>query len=126
MSSSKSKKTMYEVPCESPFPSRPTGCCIDGRKCDEICVAIAAEEDCKKAGYVHEEEEVACQQKCCNKKTKETASVCNSGNDHCRAESKTAKEDIEVGEVQVGRSKGLDSWSIPVASSPIHEARLCT
>ena len=36
------------------------------------------------------------------------------------------KEDNEVGEVQVGRNKGLDSRSIPVASSPVHGARLRT
>jgi len=93
MESSKSKKPMNEVPCESPFPSQPTGCCMDGRKCDEICVAIAAEEYCRKVGHVHVEE-LECREKCCNKKTNETASVCNPGTDHCCAESMTASEDI--------------------------------
>jgi hypothetical protein len=34
------------------------------------------------------------------------------------------KEGNEVGEAQVGRSKGPDSRSIPIASSPFHKARL--
>lgn len=66
---------------------------MDGRKCDEVCVAIAAEEYCRKVGHVHVEE-LECREKCCNKKTNETASVCNPGTDHCCAESMTASEDI--------------------------------
>ena len=99
MEPSKSKKTMNEVPCESPFPNEPSGCCVDGRKCDEICVAIAAEEDCRKVGYVHEEE-LECREKCCNKKTEEAASVCNPGTDHCCTESMMASEDIGVGHIE--------------------------
>lgn len=36
-----------EIPCQSPLDATLTGCCADGRRCDEVCVAIVAAEECR-------------------------------------------------------------------------------
>lgn len=53
-----------EPACQSPFDSTPTGCCVDGRRCDEVCIAIVAAEECKQADHTYARD-LECQNGCC-------------------------------------------------------------
>lgn len=95
---------MVGASCESPHPvQQPSGCCADGRKCDEICIAIAAAERCREEACDSNrlESSAKCPDACCGGQTDEPASACSLLNDQAESDKDLARSQ-EDGTCQQG------------------------